>query len=66
MGGIKIISPMPKPLSTKAFPKMTGGMERNETQRANTKSHLMIARNHPTRSSKTSSYPVGSGAVGAG
>ena len=33
MGGIKIISPMPKPLSTKAFPKMTGGMERNDTQR---------------------------------
>jgi hypothetical protein len=27
MGGIKIISPVPKPLSTKEFPAMTGGIE---------------------------------------
>jgi hypothetical protein len=27
MGGIKKISPVPKPLSTKVFPAMTGGME---------------------------------------
>jgi hypothetical protein len=27
MGGIKIISPVPKPLSTKAIPAMMGEME---------------------------------------
>ena len=33
---------------------------------SDSKSHLMIAKSHPTRSSKTSSYLVDSGAVGAG